>query len=240
MEKPISGSKAERETGPASSPLLGDGVLAQLQSLQLDSGRPLIVTDADEVLVQFIYGLERFLDRNGCWLDLKSFAITGNVRRKGDDTALSREQVTELLGAFFAADTGILDPVEGAATALRALSSRAQIIVLSNLPQQQYAARRDWLRRHGMNYPLIANSGSKGGPMQYLDSQMQAPLFFLDDLPPHIDAVAALAPGAHLLHFIADRRLAALVGPAKNCHLHTSDWPEARIFIEQKLAESGF
>lgn len=240
MKKTFYGSKPEQQTVSASPPLLDAGVRAQLQALDLDPGRPLIVTDADEVLVQFIRGLERFLDRNGYWLDLKSFAITGNVRRKGEKAALAREGVTELLGAFFAADTEILAPVEGAATALNALSSRAQIIVLSNVPQQQHAARRNWLRRHAMDYPLIANSGSKGDPMEYLNSRMQAPLFFLDDLPPHIDAVAGQVPSAHLLHFIADRRLAALMGPAKNCHMHTSNWLDAQTYIEQKLAELGF
>lgn len=214
---------------------LAEEVVAQLQSLQLDPALPLIITDADEVLVYFIMGLERFLDRSGYWLDLKSFAITGNVRRKGEHEPLNRAQVSDLIGAFFDSETERLDPVAGAAAALRGLRRRAQIIVLSNIPQKQYEARRNWLCRHGMDYPLIANSGSKGAPMRYLAERMQGPLFFLDDLPPHIDAVAEQAPGAHLLHFIADKRLAALIGPAKNCHIHTSHWPDAQAFIEQRL-----
>lgn len=217
-----------------------EDVLTQLQALQLAPHRPLIVTDADEVLVQFISGLERYLERNGYWLNLKSFAITGNVRRRGENEPLGHEQVQELLAAFFAADTAMLEPVEGAAEALRALHPRAQILVLSNVPPGQAQTRRNWLARHGMDYPLIANSGSKGEPLRHLAGRIEAPLFFLDDLPPHLDAVAAKAPEAHLLHFIAHPRLAALVGAAENYHLRTSNWPEARLFIEQRLDALGF
>jgi len=215
-------------------------VRSQLEDLMLDPQRPLIVTDADEVVAYFIAGLERFLHRNGHWLDLKSFAITGNIRKQGSNEASTQAQVKDLLAAFFNTDTELLDPVDGAAEALRALNARAQIIVLSNVPSSAHAARQRWLRRHGMDYPLIANSGSKGLPLRYLEEQINAPVFFLDDLPPHLDAVAEQASSVCLLHFIADKRLAALVGPAQNCHLHTSDWPDARAFIETKLDSFGF
>lgn len=212
----------------------------QLENLKLDPKRPLIVTDADEVVAYFIAGLERFLERNGYWLDLKSFAITGNVRQQGSGEVSSREQVKDLLDAFFVHDTEALDPVDGAAEALQILNKRAQIIVLSNVPPAVHAARQRWLRRHGMDYPLVANAGSKGLPLQFLSAQIDAPVFFLDDLPPHLDAVAEHASRVCLLHFIADKRLAALVGPAKSCHLHTSDWPDAQAFIEAKLDSQGF
>jgi len=198
------------------------------------------VTDADEVVAYFIAGLERFLHRKALWLDLKSFAITGNIRRSGGGQACAPAEVKELLNEFFVSDTELLDPVEGAAEALHTLSARAQIIVLSNVPQGIHAARQRWLRQHGMDYPLIANSGSKGLPLRHLSERISAPVFFLDDLPPHLDAVAEQASRVRLLHFIADKRLAALTSPARNCHLHTSHWPDARIFIEKELDSHGF
>ncbi|MEQ1890663.1 MAG: hypothetical protein ABL951_16040, partial [Alphaproteobacteria bacterium] len=67
-----------------------------------------------------------------------------------------------------------------------------------------------------------------------------APVFFLDDLPPHLDAVAEQAGSVCLLHFIADKRLAALVAPAQSCHLRTSHWPDALAFIEGKLDSLGY
>lgn len=212
----------------------------QLMKLNLDPQRPLIVTDADEVLIYFIAGLERFLSRNGYWLDLKNFAITGNVRKQGTNEVSSREQVQGLLAEFFTTETELLDPVEGAADALNALAGRAQIIVLSNVPMEAQEARQRWLRRHGMDFPLVANAGSKGLPLRYLSQKIDSPLFFLDDLPPHLDAVAEHASDVWRLHFIADKRLASFVSPARNSHFHTSHWPEAHEFIGGKLDELGF
>lgn len=215
-------------------------VRSQLEGLDLNPERPLIVTDTDEVIAYFIAGLERFLERNDYWLDLKSFAITGNIRKRSSGEPCTQEQVKNLLNEFFAADTEALDPVDGAAQALQQLNQRAQIIVLSNVPSAAFTARQRWLRRHGMDYPLIANTGSKGIPLRFLAEQIKAPIFFLDDLPPQINAVAEQASRVCLLHFIADRRLAALVGAAQNCHLYTSDWPEAQVFIEASLNQQGF
>ena len=214
-------------------------VRSQLEALSLDPDRPLIVTDADEVVAYFIAGLERFLHRKGHWLDLKSFAITGNIRKSGSGEASTQTEVKELLAEFFIADTELLDPVDGAAEALQTLSARAQIVVLSNVAPEILGARQRWLRRHGMDYPLIANSGSKGLPLRHLSNRINAPVFFLDDLPPHLDSVAEHASSVWRLHFIADRRLAALVGPARNAHMHTSHWPEARKFIEKELDAQG-
>jgi len=212
----------------------------QLENLKLDRSRPLIVTDTDEVIAYFIAGLERFLERNGYWLDLKSFAITGNIRKRGCGEISSQEQVKSLLAEFFMHDTEALDPVEGAAEALRTLNKRAQIIVLSNVPATAHAARQRWLRRHDMDYPLVANAGSKGLPLRFLAEQINAPVFFLDDLPPHLDAVAEQTSRVSLLHFIADKRLAALAGPSQSCHLYTSEWSDAQAFIERKLDSQGF
>jgi hypothetical protein len=212
----------------------------QLRKLNLDPHRPLIVTDADEVLTYFISGLERFLSRNGYWLDLKNFAITGNIRKQGSNEVSSREQVQGLLADFFITDTELLDPVDGAADALNALARRAQIIVLSNVPLEAQDARQRWLRKHGMDFPLVANAGSKGLPLRYLSQQIVAPMFFLDDLPPHIDAVAEHASQVWRLHFIADKRLASFASPAQNSHFHTSHWPDAHNFIGGKLEESGY
>lgn len=215
-------------------------VRTQLENLTLDPRRPLIVTDADEVVAYFIAGLERFLERSGYWLDLKSFAITGNIRKRGSNEISTQAEVKDLLAGFFNTDTELLDPVDGAAEALQALNARAQIIVLSNVPASAQAARQRWLTQHGMDYPLVANAGSKGPPLRFLEEHIKAPVFFMDDLPPHLDAVAEHAGSVSLLHFVADKRLAALVAPAQNCHLHTSDWPVARAFIETRLELHGF
>ena len=204
-------------------------------SLKLALDRPLVICDADEVLVQFIAGLERFLLRRNRKLVLKTFAIHGNVLDELTGETVTHDEVTELLKDFFQHDTERLDPVPGAAEALNALRQSAQIIVLTNLPETSRDARRQHLASHGMDYPVIAGSGHKGPIVRKLIAGIKAPIVFIDDLPPHLTSVAQEAPQVHRLHFVADRRLARLIEPARDAHRRIDDWPSAQVWIESVI-----
>lgn len=204
--------------------------------LRLDRNRPLVICDADEVLVQFLAGLERFMLRHGRKLVLKSFAIHGNVVDTVTGETVTHDEVTQLLKDFFKQDTNALDPVPGAAEALQALRATAQIVVLSNLPETQRETRRIHLASHGMDYPVIAGSGPKGPIVRQIVQGFDAPIVFIDDLPPHLTSVAQETPHVHRLHFVADHRLARLIGPAADAHRRIDDWPNARVWIESVIA----
>jgi hypothetical protein len=215
-------------------------VAAQLGALAIEPGRPLIVCDADEVLLQFVRGLEAFLHDQSLWLDLTTYALTGNIKRRADNVAVEAAEVQALLGRFFAERTGHLEPVDGAAAALAALAGRARVMVLSNVPLSQVEARHAALARHGMDYPVIGNIGAKGAAVARLVDGMAAPAFFIDDIPRQLDAVATLAPDVVRLHFVADPRLARLIAPAASAHARHDDWPAARAYIEGHLDRHGF
>jgi hypothetical protein len=202
----------------------------------IDPSRPLIICDADEVLVEFIKGLERFLARQELRLDLVSFRIHGNVLHHHTGQRVDDQHVTRLIGDFFATDTAHLDPVPGAAEALSSLQADAQVIVLSNLPATARQARAENLARHGMAYPVIAGSGPKGHVVLPLIENMRAPVVFIDDLPPHHTSVASVAPHVRRLHFVADSRLARLVGPSPDAHARIDTWPEAAGWIRQAIS----
>ena len=199
--------------------------------LKLDPARPLIICDADEVLVQFLAGLENYLERQGCYLDLTTFAIHGNVRRRDTGAAVANEEVTRLIQAFFDTETRTMDVVPGAAAALAQLSETAQIIILSNLPESARGARAENLTGHGMTYPVIAGSGPKGVIVKRLVEGFTQNIVFVDDLPPHHTSVAADTPHVHRLHFVADPRLAKLLPPARDAHRRIDDWPSAKDWI---------
>ena len=76
---------------------LHDDVLRQLEALRLTSDRPLIVSDADEVIFAFVRGLEAYLLDNGHFMDLKSFALRGNIRSSETGEAVSAEAVKALI-----------------------------------------------------------------------------------------------------------------------------------------------
>lgn len=202
---------------------------------RFDANRPLLICDADEVLVEFIKGLERFLERQGLVLDLQSFRIHGNVKYRDSKEPVADERVTRLIDEFFAADTDSLDPVPGAAAALTGLQDEAQVIILSNLPASAREARAANLARHGMHYPVIAGSGPKGNVILPLIQGMRAPVVFVDDLPPHHASVASVTPHVHRLHFVADERLAKLVPPSAHAHARIDQWPEAADWIRRVI-----
>lgn len=219
---------------------LHEDVLPQIDALRLERGKPLIVSDCDEVLMQFIAGLERYLETEGLWLDLQSFALTGNIKRKDTGEALPASDMPGLIQRFFASSTHSLIPVPGAAKALSALADRAQVVVLTNVPFSEKETRVRNLAAHGMAYPVIANKGLKGGAVKRLAEIVDAPVVFLDDIPHNLASVAAAHAPAHRVHFIADPRLARLLGPSEHGHFHTTDWAKAHDFIAARLEEDGF
>ncbi|MCG8695765.1 MAG: hypothetical protein MI806_31520 [Minwuiales bacterium] len=214
-------------------------VHTQLQSLDLETGRPLIVSDADEVLFAFMASFETYLNNQQLSFDWSSFALTGNIRRESDNEPIDGQLVRDHLRRFFADHTEEMAPVPGAAEALDRLSARAQIVVLSNVPLPQLEARRRALAKHGMDYPLIANIGAKGGAVQRLAEQADAPTVFIDDIPHNHTSVRQSAAHVWRLHFVADPRLAALLGPAADSHHRTDNWSEALSAIETYLDRHG-
>lgn len=215
-------------------------VLTQLEGLALEDATPLVISDADEVLIQFMAALEDYLEENGMYFDWSSFALSGNIRRRSDDGAVERDEIKALLETFFTNRVEELRPVPGAAQALAALARRAQIVVLTNIPMAQREMRQRNLARHGMDYPVIANVGGKGAAVRHLAERVAAPVFFLDDIPSHHAAVAAVADRVYRVHLIADPRLGTLLGKAEDSHFRADDWVEARAFIEERLDELGY
>lgn len=232
---------AESPKPPKPDPLAIDAaVIPQIDALDLVPGRPIIVSDADEVLIQFVAGLELYLETQGLWLDLQSFALTGNVKSRETGEPVPPAGMPALLDGFFAAQTHSLLVVPGAAEALARLSQRAQIVVLTNVPFEARETRAANLAAQGIGYPVIANKGLKGGAVRRLAKRVQAPVVFLDDIPHNIASVAKAHAPATLIHFIADPRLAKLLGQAPDSHFHTTEWSAAEDFISERLKAEGF
>ena len=215
--------------------MLSEEISNQIETLELDPDRPLVISDADEVLLQFMRQFEIYLDRNDMWIDLISFRLQGNIKYKGSDEAVDMKN-RNIIDDFFAAETLNFSPVEGAAEALNALSKEAQIIILTNLPLAQKSERQINLSKHGMDYPVIVGSGLKGPAVKSLGEKINAPLFFLDDIPHNINSVAEYVPTSGRIHMIADPRLSKLIGAAEGASARIDQWQEAQAWILDKLA----
>ena len=84
-------------------------------------------------------------------------------------------------------------------------------------------------------------AGSDGTALQLAPPSVvfiivEAPIAFLDDLPPNITSVRKSVPSATLIHFIADPRLAKLLGAADDCDYRIDTWPEAHEALSQALS----
>ena len=202
-----------------------------------DVNKPLIISDVDEVLLLFVAGLEVFIQSQGYWLDLTSYALHGNIKPIGSSDPAPNDTVTELISSFFREAVETLEPVDHASATLASLGEHADILLLSNVPGTAAAGRIRSLKRHGFDFPLIANSGPKGPAVAQIVEGRKAATFFIDDIPHHIKSVAEEAPDVHRIHFVADPRLAALIEPAKDSHDRLDDWPSVQGWVMNKLKQ---
>ena len=214
-------------------------VAEQLDAVAVDCSRPLIVTDADEVVVNFIDRFAAFLPEHGLTFTWASYHLTGNVLH-ADGRPADKDDMARVFHAFYDKHADSMDPVAGAIEALEALRERATIVVLSNLPMRHRFDRASGLARHGLDLPVVANIGEKGAAVGALAMHTEAPVFFLDDSPRHHESVAAHVPEAVRLHFVGHPRLAKLIAQAPDSHHRTDDWPAARAVIEGHLDAEGY
>jgi len=204
--------------------------------LQLEKNKPILIVDADEVILKFVEALEVYLNRTGFDLDLASFQLSGNIKHRETGLIAKPEEVKTLISDFFDHDIEKISPVENAAAALSDLGELYQIIVLSNVPERCRDRRQNHLREHGFNYPLIANSGGKGTQVRRMHDFVEAPSIFIDDLPPQHTAVAGKSPDTYRIHMIADNRLAKLIGKAPDAHHREDRWDNLKQHLTNFVA----
>jgi len=205
---------------------------------RLTPGRPLLIVDADEVVLRFVDGFDKFLNAQALFLDLASYRLHGNVKRLDDGSPILDVEVTALLDEF-RRDLDSLEAVDGAVETLTALKPRLDIVMLTNITPEQAAPRLRNLAAIGLDLPLVANSGLKGPAIKALVARAGRPAFFIDDIPQNIASSVDSAPDVYTIHMIGDDRLKPLLPPAARAHLRAEHWRDAHAFIDQKLTQAG-
>ena len=211
-------------------------VAPTLASLGLSTARPLILVDVDEVLGLFMQGFGDFLQARGLEFRIDQFALFQNIYRPGEAEHLPVAEGKPLFDAFFATSCHEIEPAPGAVAALARLAKRAEIVILSNAPAQAERLRTQWLASHGMNYPLVLNSGPKGPIAARLIGQTKHRAAFVDDLISNLDSVADHTPGTATFQHVADLRLRPLA-PRSERHPRIDDWAELAEAMERAVRE---
>lgn len=205
-----------------------------LQSLGLSPHRPLVLVDVDEVLGLFMQGFGEYLATQGLEFRVDRFALFQNIYRPGAREHLAIAEGKALFDAFFAGHCDTLEPAPGAIAALNRLAGAAEILILSNAPPDAERLRTAWLRKHGLEHPLILNSGPKGPIAAGLVAQTLHPTAFIDDLIPNLDSVAEHSPSTATFQHVADLRLRPLA-PRSERHPRIDDWAELGEAIEAAI-----
>jgi len=212
-----------------------DPSLVDLHACTVRPDTPLVIVDVDEVLARFMHGFGTFIARHGFELRFDRYALFQNIYRPGETEHLDLIAGRALFDDFFRDGAGDLLPAIGAADALADLSTRADVVILTNAPEHGRQSRGKWLKAHGFDYPLVINSGPKGPSAAHLSAQTTAPSVFIDDLLPQLDSVAASAPSINRFQMVADERLRPLAPSDPERHTRIDLWPDLKTAIERKL-----
>ncbi|MEC9471182.1 MAG: hypothetical protein VYE69_20475 [Pseudomonadota bacterium] len=214
-------------------------VLAQIQALPF-SNRPLIICDVDEVILHLIAHLEDYLYARDLAFLKYEYRLTGNIGRRDNGEPLSSDDVRRLLLEFFDEVSHRQDMVPGAGDALNALAQQWDVILLTNLPGgHNKPVREKLLTGLGITFPLLTNSGPKGGAVAALSRGRPEPVVFIDDSPTNHTSVNATLPSAVQIQFIADARFLQTTEKAGYIDLLSSDWQETAAFIGAILQGSN-
>ena len=201
--------------------------------------RPLLITDCDEVLLHMVSHFRDWLSEAHqveFAFETGKFADALTDRRSGE--LLGKEQVWPLLGSFFEDEMHRQTLVPGAIEALGRIGEVADIVILTNLPDQAHTWRVEQLAKHGIAHEVVCNQGGKGVPARAIIDRHAAPrAAFVDDLPIHHASVAKHSPETWRLHMVAEPRLAPAVPRAEHAHDRIDDWTTATDWILERLRE---
>lgn len=209
--------------------------VTDLDHVIIDPRRPLIMVDVDEVLAKFMLGFEKFIGRYGYEMRITRFALFQNIFSAGAETHVAMDEGVELFNGFFRHGADDLEPAEGAADALADLSTHADIVILTNAPGHGREARSGWLRKHGLDYPLVVNAGLKGPAAAEMARRTAGASVFIDDLLPNLESVAESAPAVSRFQMVADERLRPLAPSIPERHPRHDEWPALKAAIESIL-----
>lgn len=219
---------------PEPTPVLPD-VLDQIRALPASENR-LIICDVDEVILHLIRHLEDYLHERELLFLNHEYRLTGNIGRAADRSVLSADEVRSHLLAFFDEISHAQDLVDGADRALETLAEHWDIVLLTNLPgSHNKPAREKLLGSMGVPFPVVTNSGPKGGAVAALAANRSGPVVFIDDSPTNHTSVQASLPSSVQIQFIADERFLAATRPDGHIDLLTGDWQETAAFIRSIL-----
>jgi hypothetical protein len=195
------------------------------------SDRPLIVSDIDDVVLQFIDPFNLYLESLGHRHLPRSFRLHGNIVSIADGSVLDDARVSALIQDFYRLQHDWQRPFETACETLQSLAKAADIVFLTAMPPVYAATRRALLDRFGLTFPMIATETAKGPVVERLHGGRDQPVVFLDDMARNLASVAERVPDCLLIHLKPPAAVFAFAPLAGDGVVPARDWAEAEAII---------
>lgn len=201
------------------------------------TGRPLLITDCDEVLLHMVAHFQSWLNEaHAIDFAFESGEFAGALTHRATGALVAEDRVWLLLTDFFRGEMHRQTLVPGALEALGRIGEVADIVILTNLGDEAHGWRVEQLAAHGIAHEVVCNQGGKGVPARaIIDRHGASQSVFVDDLAVHHSSVARHAPEVWRLHMVAEPRLAPAVPTAESAHARIDDWPTATGWILDRL-----
>ncbi|HBF32360.1 hypothetical protein [Rhizobium sp.] len=202
------------------------GDVVDMQHVRL-SDRPLLVCDVDDVVLEFLFPFEAYLNSLGHQLLPKSFRLTGNIISLETQSALEEQHVQTILRDFFAQQEEWQRPFGNSVDVLTQLGTMADVVFLTAMPPAFTAQRRRLLDRLGLDFPLLATESPKGPVVKALHAERGLPLAFMDDMAHNLHSVADHAPECLLVHIAPQSDIHRFAPPTAPQVIRANDWSSA-------------
>ena len=201
------------------------------------TGRPLLITDCDEVLLHMVAHFQDWLgEAHDIDFAFETGDFAGALTHRSSGVPVTEDRVWPLLTDFFRGEMHRQTLVPGALEALGRIGEVADIVILTNLGDEAHSWRVEQLAAHGIAHEVVCNQGGKGVPARaIIDRHRASASLFVDDLPVHHASVAKHSPETWRLHMVAEPRLAPAVPTAEHAHARIDDWTQATRWILDRL-----
>ena len=198
----------------------------QISGLNIDPTLPLMIFDADEVLVHFAEPFSTYLKKHNHRLHLNGYRLDNAIKKADTDDVADPDTAKNLVWGFIHDETKNQPAAKGAPEALTKLQAYAQIIILSNVPHSVYNDRVLNLKNIGMDYPLISNEGMKGPAVKEILKKHKADSFFIDDNPYQVESVYNDNPSTVCVHFSVCDLIKPYMPKAVGASVEPTSWDD--------------
>ena len=204
-------------------------------SININPNLPLLISDADEVIFEFMESFEEYLLSNNMYFSYKSFKLNGNIYKKKSNNPVDSSNIPIIISDFFQEYAIKMPLIKGAKIALEELNKVMNVVILSNIPQKYAADRIQCFKDNNMNYAFISNEGPKNIKCLELQKLTNKKVFFIDDLPNQISSVSENCTNITTIHFLQNEKLLKLIPDIKDCDFKTDNWESVLKFIYKNI-----